>query len=157
MTKPPIPTENSKTEGQHTQTPPKTSITQRLRTDLGRSVGVTSNPTGVVKLVWLVGTPLDFGHELVYRLRVAQPTLIDVTRFFDILLYYYMYICLCTTFYDISTFVGCFSSVSIKRIIYKFLNMCPFDYTAFAVSGKVGYPLTGLSTPVNCCHSNWTS
>ena len=49
MTKPPIPTENSKTKGQHTQTPPKTSIIQRLRTDLGRSVGVTSNPTGVVK------------------------------------------------------------------------------------------------------------
>ena len=48
MTKPPIPTEKSKTKGQHTQTPPKTSITQRLRTDLGRSVGVTSNPTGVV-------------------------------------------------------------------------------------------------------------
>ena len=33
MTKPPIPTENSKTKGQHTQTPPKTAITQRLRTD----------------------------------------------------------------------------------------------------------------------------
>ena len=32
----------------NTQTPPKTSITQRLRTDLGRSVGVTSHPTGVV-------------------------------------------------------------------------------------------------------------
>ena len=51
MTKTPIPTENSKTKGQHTQTPPKTSITQQLRTDLGRSVGVTSNPTGVVKPV----------------------------------------------------------------------------------------------------------
>ena len=25
-------------------------------------------------------------------------------------------------------------------IIYKFLNVCPFDYTAFAVSGKVGIP-----------------
>ena len=22
----------------------------------------------------------------------------------------------------------------------SFLNMCPFDYTAFVVSGKVGYP-----------------
>ena len=34
-----------------TKTLPKTSITQRLRTDLGRSVGVTaaSHPTGVVK------------------------------------------------------------------------------------------------------------
>ena len=56
MTKPPIPTENSKTKGQHTQTPPKTSITQQLRTDLGRSVGVTSNPTGVVKPVYGIPT-----------------------------------------------------------------------------------------------------
>ena len=56
MTKAPIPTENSKTKGQHTQTPPKTSITQRLRTDLGRSVGVTSNPTGVVKPVYGIPT-----------------------------------------------------------------------------------------------------
>ena len=31
MTKPPIPTENSKTKGQHTHTPPKSSITQQLR------------------------------------------------------------------------------------------------------------------------------
>ena len=54
--KPPIPTENSKTKGQHTQTPPKTSITQQLRTDLGRSVGVTSNPTGVVKPVYGIPT-----------------------------------------------------------------------------------------------------
>ena len=36
----------------NTQTPQKTSITQRLRTDLGRSVGVTSHPTGVVKPVY---------------------------------------------------------------------------------------------------------
>ena len=56
MTKTPIPTENSKTKGQHTQTPPKTSITQQLRTDLGRSVGVTSNPTGVVKPVYGIPT-----------------------------------------------------------------------------------------------------
>ena len=40
----------------NTQTPPKTSITQRLRTDLGRSVGVTSNPTGVVKPVYGIPT-----------------------------------------------------------------------------------------------------
>ena len=24
-----------------------------------------------------------------------------------------------------------------RRIIYKFLNVCPFDYTAVVVSGKV--------------------
>ena len=39
-----------------------------------------------------------------------------------------------------STLVGCWSSVYIRMIIYKFLNVCPFDYTAVAVSGKVGYP-----------------
>ena len=39
-------------------------------------------------------------------------------------------------FYDLSALVGCWSSVSIKRIIYKFLNVfCVF--TAVAVSGKV--------------------
>ena len=47
--------------------------------------------------LWLlVGTPSAFGPELVYRLRVAQPTLMDVPIYFDIFLYYY--ICLCTTF-----------------------------------------------------------
>ena len=28
------------------------------------------------------------------------------------------------------------------------LNLCPLDYMAFAVSGKVGYPLTGLTIPI---------
>ena len=46
--------------------------------------------------LWLlVGTPLAFRPELAYWLRVAQPTLMDVPIYFDILLYYY--ICLCTT------------------------------------------------------------
>ena len=51
-------------------------------------------------------------------------------------------------FYDLSTLVGCWSSVYIRRIIYNFLNVSLFDNTAFAVSGKVRYPLTGLTTPV---------
>ena len=41
------------------------------------------------------------------------------------------------TYLDLSAMVGCWSSVSMRRIIYKFLNVCPFDYTAVAVSGKV--------------------
>ena len=45
------------------------------------------------------------------------------------------------------------SSVFIRRIIYKFLNVYPFDHTAFAVSGKVGIPWTGLT----CRYSNWPS
>ena len=50
MTKAPTPTEMSK--GQvTTQTPQKSSIKQRLRTDLGRSVGLTQ----ATQLVWLTG------------------------------------------------------------------------------------------------------
>ena len=37
----PYTTEKSKKQRDNTKTPPQTSITQRLRTDLGRSVGVT--------------------------------------------------------------------------------------------------------------------
>ena len=86
--------------------------------------------------LWLlVGTPSAFGPELAYRLRVVQPTLMDVPIF---LIYFYITINVCEPhFYDLSTLVGCWSSVSIRRIIYKFLNVCPFDYTAVAVSGKV--------------------
>ena len=32
---------------------------------------------------------------------------------------------------------GCFFVVYIRRFIYKFLNVCPFDYTAVAGNGKV--------------------
>ena len=41
MTKAPTPTEKSKKQRDNIKTPSKTSITQRLRTDLGRSVWVT--------------------------------------------------------------------------------------------------------------------
>ena len=45
--------------------------------------------------LWLlVGTPSAFGPELAYRLRVAQPTLMDVTRYFwytFILLYMFVF------------------------------------------------------------------
>ena len=92
------------------------------------------------RLLWLlVGTPSAFGPELEYRLRVAQPTLMDATRYFwytFILLYMFVY----HIVYDLSTLVGCWSSVYIRRIIYKLLNVCPFDYTAFVVSWKVVYP-----------------
>ena len=88
------------------------------------------------RLLWLlVGTPSAFGPELAYRLRVVQPTLMDVPIF---LIYFYITIYVCVPhFYDLSALVGCWSSVSMGRIIYGFLNVCPFDYTAVAVSGKV--------------------
>ena len=49
ITKAPTPTEKSKKQRDNTKTPPNISITQRLRTKLGRSVGVMT----VVQLVWL--------------------------------------------------------------------------------------------------------
>ena len=57
MTKAPTPTEKSKKQRENTKTPPKTPMTQRLRTDLGRSVGVTiATQTGVVKPVYGIPT-----------------------------------------------------------------------------------------------------
>ena len=55
MTKAPTPTEKSKKQRDNTKTPPKTPITQQLRTDLGRSVGVTI-ATQLVYLNQLTGT-----------------------------------------------------------------------------------------------------
>ena len=53
MKKAPTPTEKSKKHRTNIKTKPKTSITQRLQTDLGRSVGVTAiKPTDVVKPVY---------------------------------------------------------------------------------------------------------
>ena len=49
VTKTPTPIEQSKKQRENIKTPPKTLITQLLRTDLGRSVGVTA----VDQLVWL--------------------------------------------------------------------------------------------------------
>ena len=49
VTKAPIPNEKSKKQHDNTKTPPKTSITQQLRTELGRSVGVTT----ASQLLWL--------------------------------------------------------------------------------------------------------
>ena len=40
---------------------------------------------------------------------------------------------------DVSTLVCCWSAVSTRRTIYKFINESPFDYTDVAVSGKVWY------------------
>ena len=49
MTKAPTPTEMSKRQSDNTNNATKSSIKQQLRTDLGRSFGVTA----ATKLVWL--------------------------------------------------------------------------------------------------------
>ena len=88
------------------------------------------------RTLWLlVGTPSAFGPELTYRLHAAQPTLMDVLIYFWYTIILLYYVCV-PHFYDISTLVGCWSSVSIRRVIYKFLNVGPFNYTAVAISWK---------------------
>ena len=75
--------------------------------------------------LWLlVGAPSAFGPELAYRLRVAQPTLMDVSIF---LIYYYItkYVCV-PHFYDLSALVDCWFSVSFRSIIYKFFKCVSF-------------------------------
>ena len=49
-----------------------------------------------------------------------------------------MVLFICIDFYDISAWDGCWFVVYIRRFIYKYLNVCPFDYTAVAGRGKVG-------------------
>ena len=36
----------------------------------------------------------------------------------------------------------------VKHFVVFCIFVCPFDYTAVAVSGNVGIPLTGLTTPI---------
>ena len=62
---------------------------------------------------------------------------VTVAPLVDINVFYY--ICLGITFYDLSALVDCWSSFSIRRIIYNFF-LFPFDNMAVAVSGKVGIP-----------------
>ena len=67
------------------------------------------------------------------------------------LLYHIYHLCFtCIDFYDLSAWGGCWFDVYIRRFIYKFLNVCPFNYTAVAGSGKVG--------PVNQVnHTSWVA
>ena len=50
-------------------------------------------------------------------------------------------------FYYLSAWCGCWFVVDIRRFIYKFLNVCPFDYTAVGEVGRLA------RKPVN--HTSW--
>ena len=59
----------------------------------------------------------------------------------------YYLCCTCIVFDDLSAWAGCWFVVYIRGFIDKFLNACPFDYTAVAEIGKVG-PVNLLTKPV---------
>ena len=67
------------------------------------------------------------------------------------LLYYIYHVSLrVSIFNDLSAWDGYWFVVYIRKFITKFLNVCPFDYTAVAGSGKVG--------PVNQVnHISWVA
>ena len=82
MTKAPTPTELSKGQSYNTNNATKSSIKQQLRTDLGRSVKVTTgNPTGVVNLVYGPTFPLPRNSRVIKRTHmwkfVNKPPYID--------------------------------------------------------------------------------
>ena len=58
MSKAPTPAEMSKRQSDNKTTPQKSSITQWLQTDLGRSVGVTT----ATQAVWLTGLRAQPSH-----------------------------------------------------------------------------------------------
>ena len=78
-------------------------------------------------------------------------SVMNLTSLYIFLLYHIYHLCFtCIYFYDLSAWGGCWFDVHIRRFIYKFLNVCPFDYTAVAGSGKVG--------PVNQVnHTSWVA
>ena len=84
----------------------------------------------------LVGTPWVIRPELAFSRAEHSLPYSDVTIY--ILRYYIYHLCFtCIDFYDLSAWGGSWFFVYIRRFIYKFLNVCPFDYTAVAGSRKV--------------------
>ena len=101
-------------------------------------------------LLLLVGTPSVIRPELAFSRAEHSLPYSDVTIYI-FLLYYIYHLCFtCIDFYDLSIWGGCLFVAYIRRFIYKFLNVCPFDYTAVAGSGKV-WPVNQVN------HTSWVA
>ena len=90
-------------------------------------------------------SPSSFSLRLLQSLDLSSVQTAGSIAYFNefhyiFLIYHYTTIYVCVQhFYELFALVCCWSSVSIRRTIYKCLNVCPFDNTAFVVSGKDGY------------------
>ena len=103
----------------NTQTPPKTSITQRLRTDLGRSVGVTSHSAGVVKPVYGYPTyPLT--HQPCNQKDTHLKITINTMQVITLHLYLKCIFCL---------------DIPVHIVLFYAIATC-FDFLGFQFSGK---------------------
>ena len=92
------------------------------------------------------------GLACVLMLRPISPELL-----FSIDILFYPLTCLCKDFMASPLWLVLVLGLY-KEDYLQILNVCPFDYTAFAVSGKVGILQTDLNIPVcGCYNSNWPS
>ena len=103
-------------------------------------VQTSSEETGSWSLSPLIVSRDSFSHHTWARFQPggAQPALFGC-RWIYFLIYNIHYLCcLCIDFMTSPLGVAVGFVLYIRRFIYKFLNVCPFDFTAVAVSGKVG-------------------
>ena len=108
------------------------------RTESDLFLFLSSEATGSWSPFPLIVSRDSFSLWIWARLQNARSTSNFNGCHYIFLIYHYITIYDCVPhFCDLSALVGCWSSVFIRRIIYKFLNKCPFDCTAVAVSGKV--------------------
>ena len=86
---------------------------------------------------------LSYATWLELRVRVRLDYFKNCTVYgypYIFLIYYFITLCLCTTFLSPLLFCWLLVLSPIRGIIYKFLDVCPFVYTAAVVSGKVERP-----------------
>ena len=115
-------------------------MTGLVQTSLEATRSWSSSP-----LIVRVRTPSAIRPELASRRPEHSLLYSDVAIFLIYNIYYLC--CTCIDFYDLSDWGSCWFVVYIRMFIYNFLNVCPFDYTAVAGSGKVG-TVNRLTTPV---------
>ena len=79
---------------------------------------------------------------------IACPIWMSLYIFLQYNIYHLCFTCI--EFYDLSAWGGCSFVVYIRRFIYNCLNVCLFDHTAVAGSGRIG--------PVNQVnHTSWVA
>ena len=100
--------------------------------------------------LWLlVGTPAAIRPEFASkRTSISRPFRMSLYIF---LFYIICHLCFtCIDFHDLSAWGSCLFVFFRRRFIHNFFNLCPFDYSAVAGSGKVG--------PVNQVnHTSWVA
>ena len=102
-----------------------------IRKGYGMLTGDVSSSGYLIPSLWdsFILSSLQDGRSIACPIRMSQ---------YIFLIYNIYYLSnTCIDFYDISAWGGHWFVVYIRRFIYKFLNVCPLDYTAVARTVKV--------------------